>query len=259
MLVCGIVGSALLAVSPWNTFWIIIAFTALLFPYIMLFMLRFKSNAVTLAVKAFAALCVLWTAGWLAIYTSNFYAVLMILSVYLIISYYRLFSRRSGLLRNKIKETEDYKSYLQKNPELAQSGRDFAAKIPYIFAFGLENSYKGEESFAQIKPFLSLLPENTAETPQHTAPGSRQASARSQQATSRSRMQSSADILKQSAAPDSGVAPAQAPAPGTPRTPISSAASSDTSTPALGAARPETAAPASGSETTPMPTHQEKE
>lgn len=259
MLVCGIVGSALLAVSPWNTFWIIIAFTALLFPYIMLFMLRFKSNAVTLAVKAFAALCVLWTAGWLAIYTSNFYAVLMILSVYLIISYYRLFSRRSGLLRNKIKETEDYKSYLQKNPELAQSGRDFAAKIPYIFAFGLENSYKGEESFAQIKPFLSLLPENTAETPQHTSPGSRQASARSQQATSRSRMQSSADILKQSAAPDSGVAPAQAPVPGTPRTPISSAASSDTSTPALGAVRPETAAPASGSETTPMPTHQEKE
>lgn len=162
MLITGIACSSSLAIAPWDTFWIVLLFTVLMCPPLLLFLIRFKSNAVNIAVKSFCTFCELWLAGWMAIYTSNFYAVLILLSLYLIISYNRLFSRRSGLLRNKIKETEEYKSYLQKNIELTRTGRDFSVKVPYIYAFGLENKYKEEKSFMLIGAFLHLLPNKSA-------------------------------------------------------------------------------------------------
>ncbi len=162
MLITGIICSSSLAISPWNTLWIVLLFTTLMCPPLLLFSIHFKSNAINIAVKAFCAFCELWLAGWIAIYTSNFYAVLILLSLYLIISYNRLFSRRSGLLRNKIKETEEYKSYLQKNIELTRTERNFASKIPYIYAFELENKYKEEKSFMLIDAFLQLLPHKSA-------------------------------------------------------------------------------------------------
>jgi hypothetical protein len=114
-----------------------------------------------MAVKIICPLSVLYIASWLSIYTSAFYAALMIISISLIIYYFKLFSRRSGLLRNKIKETEEYKSYLQKNPELAVSARDINAKIPYIYAFELENKYKNVEYFKLIDAYKKLLPNFT--------------------------------------------------------------------------------------------------
>ncbi len=166
MLLTGMACSASVAVTPWNTFWTVLIFTLLMLPFILLFTIRFKSNAVNIAVKAFCALCLLWLGGWVAIYTSNFYAVLMILSLSMIVGYNRLFSRRSGLLRNKIRETEEYKAYLQKNAAITRTGRDYAVKIPYIFALGLENKYKEEKSFMLIDAFLHLLPIKSAK--EHT-------------------------------------------------------------------------------------------
>lgn len=74
----------------------------------------------------------------------------MLLSLYLISYYLKLFSRRNGLMRNKVKETEDYKTYLKKNPDLAIKATDFNIKAPYIYAFELENNYPTVESFTQI-------------------------------------------------------------------------------------------------------------
>ncbi len=157
MLICGIIGASAVAVNPVHTFWIITVCTALMFVCLILFSHPFRRKYVNYAVKALMSAELLGIAGWMAIYTSNFYAVLIAVSTGLIISYYRLFSRRTGLLRNKIKETEDYKSYLQKNVELTQSSRDFNAKIPYIFAFGLDGKYQGVESFALINCLLQQL------------------------------------------------------------------------------------------------------
>ncbi|MBO5038255.1 MAG: DUF2207 domain-containing protein [Alphaproteobacteria bacterium] len=157
MLLCGMIGAATIAVNPVHTFWVILGCTLLFIPFIFTFTLRPKSNAVNLALKAFSTLSLLSIAGWLSIYTSNLYAAVMIVSIWLIIFYYQAFSRRNGLLRNKIKETEEYKSYLQKNPELAVSARDFPAKMPYIYAFGLENKFKNVETFELITCYQKLL------------------------------------------------------------------------------------------------------
>ena len=66
-----------------------------------------------------------------------------------------MFSQRNGLLRNKIKETENYKNYLQKNPELTIDSRDFATKAPYIYAFELENLYTQSSIFTQITKLIN--------------------------------------------------------------------------------------------------------
>lgn len=161
MLLCGIIGAASIAVNPLHTFWVISGCTLLSTPYTLAFTFRPKSNAVNLALKAFSSLSLLSIAGWLSIYTSPLYAAIMIISIWLIIFYYRAFSRRNGLLRNKIKETEEYKSYLQKNPELVVSARDFPAKMPYIYAFGLENKFKNVEAFELIACYQKLIEPTT--------------------------------------------------------------------------------------------------
>lgn len=161
MLLCGIFGASAVAVNPVHSFWIITVCTILMFICLIIFSHPFRRKYVDYAVKALMAVEMLGIAGWMAIYTSNVYAVIITLSAGLIISYYRLFSRRTGLLRNKIKETEEYKSYLQKNIELTQSGKDFNAKTPYIFAFGLDGKYQGVESFALINCLLQQLTPNS--------------------------------------------------------------------------------------------------
>jgi hypothetical protein len=72
-------------------------------------------------------------------------------------SYYKLFSRRSGLLKSKIKETEEYKTYLTKNTDIEINKKDFKTKIPYIFAFNIEEKYQGIDCFNQINLFLTQL------------------------------------------------------------------------------------------------------
>lgn len=157
MLILGIAAAAAISFNPAHTFGVILCFTLLFFPCLTLFFAPVKKRFISLALKAAALSSSLSAAAMIAIYTSNFYAVLMALSAYLIIYYYRLFSRRSGLLRNKIKETEEYKSYLQKNPELNVSARDFVTKIPYIYAFEIDNKYKSIPEFILINNLLKEL------------------------------------------------------------------------------------------------------
>lgn len=161
MLLCGIIGGALLSVNPWNSFGILSTFTLLLFPYMAIFInITPKKKIWNYVLKTFLVLGLFWTASILSIYSSGFYAIIQMLTVYLIIYYYKMFSRRSGLLRNKIKETEDYKSYLQKNPELEKNSKDFINKKAYIYAFDLENRYPDIADFNNINKLLQALTSN---------------------------------------------------------------------------------------------------
>ena len=157
MLLFGIIGSSAISVNPPHTFTIIsvcvIIFTLLIVP----FGYKPKNKYLNLLLKTILALLILTTGGWLAIYTSNIYSVIVFLTIMLIMSYYKLFSRRSGLLKSKIKETEEYKTYLTKNTDIEINKKDFKTKIPYIFAFNLEDKYQGVDCFNQINLFLTQL------------------------------------------------------------------------------------------------------
>ena len=161
MLLCGIIGGCLLAINPWNSFSILSTFTLMLFPYMAIFInVNPKKKIWQYALKTFLVFGLFWIGGILSIYSSLFYTIVQMLTVYLIIYYYNMFSRRSGLLKNKIKETEDYKSYLQKNPELEQNSKDFANKKAYIYAFDIDNRYPDVEDFSNITKLLQTLTTN---------------------------------------------------------------------------------------------------
>ena len=157
MLFCGIIAASLISVNPSHTFWIITICNLLMIPCLCLALKEIKRRGLNIFIKLFSLIFILGISGWLSIYTSKFYALLMIASLWTIIYYYREFSRRNGLLRHKIKETEEYKSYLQKNPELAASAKDFGTRIPYIYAFAIENKYKQVETFDLIHRYDELL------------------------------------------------------------------------------------------------------
>ena len=158
MLLCGVIATSTIAINSQHTFWVITICMILMFICMIAFDIRPKNKIINIVSKLFIFLIILGIAGALAIYTSAVYSALMIIIIYLILYYYKAFSRRSGLLRNKIKETEEYKSYLQKNPELTTTARDFNARIPYIYAFALENKYPEVDIFKNIACYEKINP-----------------------------------------------------------------------------------------------------
>lgn len=161
MLLCGIIAASFVAINPLHTFSIIFICILLIIPYIIVLKKSFTKKWLNWFIKTLCVLSILYISSWLAIYTSYAYVALLVLSILLIMFYYSEFSRRNGLLRNKIKETEEYKSYLQKNLELAVSAHEFNIRMPYIYAFALEKKYPDTETFELIKQFEHLLtPQN---------------------------------------------------------------------------------------------------
>jgi hypothetical protein len=155
MLIAGFIASSMLATNPLHTLFVIMTCSIIITPLVLLCTANIKKRYISLLVKLLSFLAILFVASWLSIYTSKFYTILVILTIYVIFSYNKMFSQRNGLLRNKIKETENYKNYLQKNPELTIDSRDFATKAPYIYAFELENLYTQSSIFTQITKLIN--------------------------------------------------------------------------------------------------------
>lgn len=157
MLILGIIGASATSVNPPHTFTVVLACSIIYIPLMILFNHHYRNKYINLILKTVFAVLILTTGAWLAIYTSNIYAVIILLTVLLIISYYKLFSRRSGLLKTKIKETQELKTYLTKNTDIEINKKDIKTKLPYIFAFELEDKYQGIDCFNQINLFLNQL------------------------------------------------------------------------------------------------------
>ena len=155
MLLSGFIASSMLATNPSHTLSVILTCSILIIPLLILCLTNIKKRYLSIFVKTLAFLSILFISSWLSIYTSRIYATLVILTIYVILSYNSMFSKRSGLLKNKIKETENYKNYLQKNTELTIEARDFATKAPYIYAFELENQYTPSPIFTQITKLIN--------------------------------------------------------------------------------------------------------
>ena len=160
MLLIGEFCTSLLSVNPTHTFIVIFTCGILNFIYMVIYNLEFKKTWLRIIIKTLAIVSIILIGGWLSIYTSTLYALILAGSCAVIIYYTHLFSKRNGLLRNKIKETEELKSYLQKNPEFTETARDFNTKIPYILAFNLEFKYKNTQEFDLIKYFLGQISTN---------------------------------------------------------------------------------------------------
>ena len=154
MLTLGILSASMLSINPYHTFGVVFISTLISTPLVILLIKTFKNRTLNILVKLFSFILIIITASLVSIYTSTPYSAIIIFTIYIIFYYNKLFSRRSGLMRSKIKETEDYKTYLQKNTELTVEARDFVSKIPYIYAFDIESKYPQTPIFTQITQLM---------------------------------------------------------------------------------------------------------
>ena len=157
MLFLGIIFASQIAINSSHTFLVITTCSILIIPYMIIYFITFQKKWINLFVKLISILSIIAISAWLSIYTSKTYSIMLIFSIYTIIKYYHLFSKRNGLLRNKIKETLEHKSYLQKNTELQSLAKDFPTKISYIYAYSLENKYSNCKIFETINLLLKDL------------------------------------------------------------------------------------------------------
>ncbi len=156
ILTLGMLGSSFLSINPLHTF--LVAFFSMLFfiPSTIVLTQTFKNKYINAISKLLALLYTIFIASLTSIYTSKIYVVIIIITLYIIFYYYKMFSLRSGLMRSKIKETENYKIYLQKNTDITSQERDFITKIPYIYALGIEKQYSQVSIFNQITTLINM-------------------------------------------------------------------------------------------------------
>lgn len=154
MLTLGILSASMLSINPYHTFGVVFISTLISTPLVILLIKTFKNRTLNILVKLLSFILIITIASLVSIYTSTPYSAIIIFTIYIIFYYNKLFSRRSGLMRSKIKETEDYKTYLQKNTELTVEARDFVSKIPYIYAFDIESKYPQTPIFTQITQLM---------------------------------------------------------------------------------------------------------
>ena len=60
---------------------------------------------------------------------------------YSIFQYSVLFTKRNGLIKNKIKETEEFKNYLEKNAQAIGMSQEFTTQEANIYALELSKFY----------------------------------------------------------------------------------------------------------------------
>ena len=156
MLLLGILSASMLSINPYHTFWILFISTYILSVSILLLTKTFKNRPLNILLKLISLSLIITTGALMSVYTSKLYVSIIIFTIYIIFYYNKLFSRRSGLMRSKIKETEDYKTYLQKNTELTTEARDFISKIPYIYAFNIESKYPQTAIFDKITKLTNV-------------------------------------------------------------------------------------------------------
>ena len=77
----------------------------------------------------------------MSIYIHLITSVILAVIIYIIFEYSSLFTKRSGLLKNKIKETETLKSYLENNASSIIISREFNRQQANIYALELDNLY----------------------------------------------------------------------------------------------------------------------
>ena len=77
----------------------------------------------------------------MSIYIHLISAIILAMIIYAIFEYSSLFSKRGGLLKNKIKEMNNLKEYLEKNVTIISTSQDFVTQQAYIYALDLEHLY----------------------------------------------------------------------------------------------------------------------
>ncbi len=141
MLLMVILATAALSLNFAQTALVLISCCITIAFYIGILNHKFKSVILNWCSKIFAIFIILFTMLMMSIYVHPLTTLFYLLMIYAIFAYTAIFAKRNGLIRNNIKEAQEYKSYLLRNVDNIVLGRDFLSQQAYIFAFEVSDKF----------------------------------------------------------------------------------------------------------------------
>lgn len=144
---------ALMSYNVIHDFSLLLIGSAVLGLCIWLFGRSFKPRWLSLITKTVCTVTAVIMILYLSLYFRLLTCILIFVMIYGIINYTGLFARRTGLIKNNIKEAVDFASYLKNNAEHISLGREFLNQQANIFALEAQESYLAS---ANIKDFYRL-------------------------------------------------------------------------------------------------------
>ena len=150
MLLLVIVSIAMLAINPLQTTIVLISSCTTVAFYTYMIKRQFNSKALSYTIKFFGVIFIIFAVLLMSICLHLISAFIIALIIYIIFEYSTLFIKRNGLLKNKIKETEKIKSYLESNVLTVSITQEFTNHQANIYAFELDKIYTQNEKNKKV-------------------------------------------------------------------------------------------------------------
>lgn len=153
MLLMVILAISALSINILQTAVILISCCITLAFYIWILNAKIKNKILRWISKIFAVFIILFTMLIMSIYIHPFSVLIIAAMIYAIFAYTIIFAKRNGLIRNNVKEAQEYKNYLLRNAESISLGRDFLSQQANIFAFEVTDKFPEAQN---IKDYYRL-------------------------------------------------------------------------------------------------------
>ena len=128
--------------------------------YVWILLVGFKHKWMKILAGTFAVIIILFTFMIMSIYISGIAAAFIIGMIVTMFMYSRVFAKRNGLMRAKIKEALKYRNYLENNVSVISLGRDFMVHQANIFALELPDLYDKElkdKEYCKLKEVTKII------------------------------------------------------------------------------------------------------
>lgn len=145
MLILSIIAISALGINSLQTFAVLLSACMTISFYTYMIKRKFSSKILGYIIKFFGAVFIVFSIFLMSVYIHLISALFIALSIVAIFEYSLLFSKKSGLLKNKIKEFEKLKSYLTSNVLTIINSQEFVNQQANIHALELDNLYEKNE------------------------------------------------------------------------------------------------------------------
>lgn len=153
MLILAEIAISLLSVNFAQSLAILLSCTITIAFYVWILKLKFKSKLLGYFSKGMGMLIIFFSLLIMSVYIHPISSLLILIIIYAIFAYTSIFAKRSGLIRNNIKEAAAYKDYLLNSAESIAMGRDFLTQQANILALDLADKFKNAPA---IKDYYRL-------------------------------------------------------------------------------------------------------
>lgn len=150
MLILTEIAIAYLGINPLQTGLILFSSTLTIAFYIWVLNKKYKSKITSYALKTFAAIFIVLAVLFMSIYIKLISSLVLAGIVYVIFEYSELFMKRSGSSKNKTKEIDELRKYLESNVPAITYGHEFINQQANIFALDLVPMYPKNEQNGRV-------------------------------------------------------------------------------------------------------------